>query len=61
MTDPTLMEAVVQGEAPPGPMHLFRADLTELVVTSLGGDPPDHLVIDSWHDGRGVDAASAAS
>jgi hypothetical protein len=34
--------------------HLFRADITELVVTSLGGDPPDHLVIESWHAGRGV-------
>jgi hypothetical protein len=34
--------------------HLFRADVTELVVISLGGDPPDHLVIESWHAGRGV-------
>ena len=37
-----------------GSSHLFRADVTELVVTSLGGDPPDHLVIESWHAGRGV-------
>jgi hypothetical protein len=37
-----------------GRSHLFRADLTELVVISLGGDPPDHLVIESWHAGRGV-------
>ena len=48
-------QAVVKGEAPPGPMHLFRAELTELVVTGLGGDPPDHLVIESWHEGRGVE------
>jgi hypothetical protein len=34
--------------------HLFRADITELVVIGLGGDPPDHLVIESWHAGRGV-------
>lgn len=34
--------------------HLFRGDITELVVISLGGDPPDHLVIESWHAGRGV-------
>jgi Pyridoxamine 5'-phosphate oxidase len=34
--------------------HLFRADITELVVISLGGDPPDHLLIESWHPGRGV-------
>jgi hypothetical protein len=37
-----------------GESHLFRADITELVVTSLGGNPPDHLVIESWHAGRGV-------
>ena len=47
-------QAVVGGDAPPGPMHLFRIDVTELVVISLGGDPPDHMVIESWHPGRGV-------
>ncbi len=36
------------------PAHRFRADITELVVTGLGGDPPDHLVIQSWHADRGV-------
>jgi hypothetical protein len=36
------------------PAHRFRADITELVVTRLG-DPPDHLVIDSWHPGRGLE------
>jgi len=40
-------------KAPPGPSHLFRADVTELVVVRLG-EPADHLVIESWHDGRGV-------
>ena len=39
--------------APPGPLHLFRADITELSVVHLG-DPADHLVITSWHPGRGV-------
>jgi Pyridoxamine 5'-phosphate oxidase len=34
--------------------HRFRLDVTELVVTSLG-DPPDHIVIESWHEGRGVE------
>jgi len=38
-----------------GRSHLFRADITELVVTRVGGDPPDHLVIESWHPGRGVE------
>jgi hypothetical protein len=37
-----------------GESHGFRADVTELVVTSLGGDPPDHLLIESWNAGRGV-------
>jgi Pyridoxamine 5'-phosphate oxidase len=55
VSDPGVMAAVVQGEASPGSMHLFRAEVTELVVTSLGGDPPDHLVIESWHEGRGVE------
>jgi len=54
VTSDAVKEAVVQGKAPPGPMHLFRADITELVVISLGGDPPDHMVIDAWHAGRGV-------
>jgi hypothetical protein len=31
----------------------FRVDLTEVVLTSLGGDPPDHLVIESWQQGKG--------
>jgi Pyridoxamine 5'-phosphate oxidase len=47
-------EAIVGGNAPPEPLHLFRADVTELVVISLGGDPPDHMVIESWHPGRGT-------
>jgi Pyridoxamine 5'-phosphate oxidase len=34
--------------------HLFRADVTELSVVTLAGEPPDHLVIESWHAGRGV-------
>jgi hypothetical protein len=26
----------------------FRLDITEVSLTYLGGDPPDHLVIESW-------------
>jgi Pyridoxamine 5'-phosphate oxidase len=33
--------------------HRFRLDITELVVVSLG-DPADHIVVESWHEGRGV-------
>ena len=40
-------------EQPPGPFHLFRLDVRELVATSLG-DPPDHLVIESWSPARGT-------
>jgi hypothetical protein len=32
---------------------LFRADLTEVVLTRIG-DPPDHLVIEFWREGRGL-------
>jgi len=47
-------QRVVQGNAPPGPLHLFRLDITELVLISLGGDPPDHMLIEAWHPGRGI-------
>ncbi|HVF03673.1 MAG TPA: pyridoxamine 5'-phosphate oxidase family protein [Frankiaceae bacterium] len=32
--------------------HKFRVDISEIVLTRLG-DPADHLVIESWHQGRG--------
>jgi hypothetical protein len=47
------VEAASGGEAPPGPFHLFRAEVTEVVLVRVG-DPPDHLVVESWHDGRGL-------
>jgi len=49
--DPELAEAV-NGPGQPR-SHLFRLDVTELVVVRLG-EPPDHLVVESWHPGRGV-------
>ena len=39
------------GEPPPGPYHLFRADIAEVAVVRLG-DPADHLVIELWRDGE---------
>ena len=36
-----------------GPFDLFRIDLTEAVATRTG-QPADHLVISTWHQGRGV-------
>jgi hypothetical protein len=32
--------------------HAFRIDVTEVVLVRLG-DPPDHLVIESWHADSG--------
>jgi hypothetical protein len=36
-----------------GSFHLFRVDLSEVVLTKVG-DPPDHLIIESWREGEGV-------
>jgi hypothetical protein len=38
---------------PPGPFHLFKVDLGELVVTKVG-EPADHLVIDVWTTTEGI-------
>ncbi len=60
--DPTLWpgDAKISGTArevdgpqgPPG-SHRFLIDLDEVVITRVG-TPADHLVIESWHPGRGV-------
>jgi Pyridoxamine 5'-phosphate oxidase len=52
ITDEERKAAVIRNQAP-GRAHLFRADISELVITGVG-DPPDHIVIESWHEGRGV-------
>jgi len=52
ITDPDAVARINEG-APGGQSHLFRLDVTEVVVVRLG-DPADHLVIDSWHEGRGL-------
>jgi hypothetical protein len=33
--------------------HRFRLDISELVVVRHG-EPADHIVIESWHEGRGL-------
>ena len=33
--------------------HRFRVDVSEVVVTRVG-TPADHLLIESWHEGRGL-------
>jgi hypothetical protein len=47
------IQAEIGGEAPEGPFHLFRAELTEIVVTSLNA-AGDRLVIESWRPGASV-------
>ena len=42
------------GDEPPQPFHLFRVDVTEVVLITLGGDPPDHLVIEAWCENGGL-------
>jgi hypothetical protein len=53
--DAKLAGRLEEVDAPEGETrsHRFRADITELVVVQLG-DPPDHIVIEAWHEGRGV-------
>jgi hypothetical protein len=33
--------------------HVFHVDVKEAVLISVG-DPPDHLLIETWREGRGV-------
>jgi Pyridoxamine 5'-phosphate oxidase len=44
---------IVGDAAPAGPLHLFRCDISELVTVRLG-EPANHLLIESWHEGRGL-------
>ena len=53
VTDRERKTAIIGGRASPDSSHLFRADITELVVVRLG-DPPDHLLIETWHPELGV-------
>ena len=53
VSDPAARKARLGSESAPGRAHLFRADITEVVVVRLG-EPADHLVIESWRAGQGV-------
>jgi hypothetical protein len=53
VTDHERKMAIIGADASPDSSHLFRADITELVIVRLG-EPADHLVIETWHAGRGV-------
>ena len=37
-----------------GKATMFRAEIAELVLIRVAGDPPDHLLVSSWHQGRGL-------
>ncbi|MEN3356972.1 MAG: hypothetical protein V7637_954 [Mycobacteriales bacterium] len=51
VTDAAEAEAYLAGgEHPPGPAHVFRLDVSEVVLTRVG-DPADHLVIEFWREG----------
>lgn len=54
--DAKLSGRAVEVPPPPDTPHegagFFRIDIAEVALTYLG-DPPDHLVIESWHAGRG--------
>ncbi len=49
--DQAELTAFADSEEPPGPFHLFRLGLTEVVLTSLHPDG-DRLVIETWRPGR---------
>jgi hypothetical protein len=40
---------------PEATSHLFRLDISELVVVRMG-EPADHIVVECWHEGRGVES-----
>jgi hypothetical protein len=49
----TVSETVVESEEHGGRYHLFRCDITEVVVVGLNPDRTK-MTIDAWHEGRGV-------
>ena len=51
--DAKIAGLAIEVTEPAATSHRFRLDVTELVVVTLG-DPADHIVIESWHEGRGV-------
>jgi hypothetical protein len=50
----TVTETVVPSQEHGGQYHLFRCDITEVVVVGLNAERTK-MTIDSWHEGRGVD------
>jgi hypothetical protein len=48
----TAVEVAAPADTPHMGAGFFRVDVTEVALTYLG-TPADHLVIESWHPGRG--------
>jgi hypothetical protein len=56
VSDQTVLDQVLGGDDDGpriGSMHLFRAEIDELVWTGLNDDR-DKLIVDSWREGRGL-------
>ncbi len=52
VTDPGELAAILHAlGAPDQNSDLFRADISEVVITRVG-EPPDHLVIELWRPDR---------
>ena len=56
ITDRARIEAVVQGKAPPGPMHLFRLDIDEASTVALA-EGGKSIVVTWWTPDAGVRTA----
>jgi hypothetical protein len=56
VTDPEAIKRylAMQEQDPPGPFHLFQADIRDLVLTRVG-TPADHLLIEFWREGLGLE------
>jgi hypothetical protein len=48
-----LVEIAEPADNPHEGAGFFRVDIREVALTYVTGDPPDLLVIESWHAGRG--------
>jgi hypothetical protein len=57
VSEPGAMAALVAGDerhaGGPPPGDVYRVDVAEVVLVSIG-EPPDHLVVESWREGGAV-------
>ena len=58
----TVIDAKLSGvarEIPNEDHHVFHIDIKEVVLITIG-DPSDHLLIETWREGRGLKATKRA-